>query len=209
MHGIPVSAAANSGVSRLSPVVFVGILVAIAGIAALSRRSYSRSLVQHRYVPTPSGDAVQAIAGTSGTFSSLSLRFINVAELGTAGFLLVVIAAGASGEVSFFFLLLALAAFVFAARSCRLGIAYSSKGVRVFGILRTRQWSWSELAGFTIVVTPVASGEFRRKVLQVVTSDGQFLLLRDQCASRGTKADSSWLDSAVAALNQQIAGIRV
>ncbi len=208
MYGIPVSMAASPGVSRLSPVVFVGIL-AVAGITELSRRGYSRSLAQHRYVPTPPSDAVRVIAGSSGTFNSTSLRFSYVGELGLGGFVLVVIAAGASGQVNLLCLVLALTAFIFAVRACRLGIEYSSTGVRVFGILRTRQWSWAELAGFTIVVTPAPRGEFRRKVLQVVTSDGQFLVLRDQSARRGTPADQSWLDTAVAALNQQIAGLRV
>jgi hypothetical protein len=200
--------AASSGVSRLSPVVFVGIL-AIAAVTELSRRGYSRSLAQRRYLPTPPRDAIRVIAGSSGTFNSTSLRFSYVAELGIGGFVLVVIAAGASGEANLICLALALAAFVFAARACRLGIEYSSEGVRAFGILRTRQWSWTDLAGFTILVTPVANGEFRRKVLQVVTSDGQFVVLRDQSATGGTQADPSWLDAAVAALNQQIADLRV
>jgi len=209
MHGIPVSIAAGSGGSRVSPVILVGILVALAGLAEFSRRGYSRSLAPRRYVPTPPSDAIRVIAGSSGTFGSTSLRFAYVAELGICGFALVVIAAGTTGSANLVCLLLALTAFIFAARACRLGIEYSSKGVRVYGILRSRQWLWTDLAGFAIVVTPEASGEFRRKVLQVVTSDGQFLVLRDQSASRGTQADPSWLDAAVAALNQQIAGLRV
>ena len=76
-------------------------------------------------------------------------------------------------------------------------------GVRIRTLLRTRNYSWSEIERFEVVVRQVRA--YNRKVLTIALRNGQTRSFNELNSS---PAKVGWVEDAAATLNQYLAALR-
>jgi hypothetical protein len=142
-------------------------------------------------------------SNVDGKFHSSYVRFANGGFFYLMCPVFAIVATTGGGGTAFGAVMAVLCLFG-AILASRMGIKYSKEGVTVRGFPRTRKWTWTEIKSFSVAIHFVGAMRYRRKVLCVTMSDDSTIVLKDQNASPRNKTEPSWVDLAVAELNQHL-----